>query len=89
MQLNCPVQTNERKITGLLNEVRGRFPKDKQEKFDKWVSAVAAWFDKLTDEQQTQLRRAAVIWGVPTATINKFGGSALYRILAIASFLER
>ena len=55
----------------------------------KRLSQLDAWADQQGDDLQPRLRRCAVIWGVPTAVVNKINVKPMIKLLGIASYMER
>ena len=60
---------------------------DKQRKhFEQYMEiTTAAAFPTLTTAQQESLHTAAVAWGIPFKTIEKFSNPALVKLVAIIS----
>ncbi|CAE7337301.1 unnamed protein product, partial [Symbiodinium sp. KB8] len=57
---------------------------------DDWLKQVEDWVEAQdTDDFLTKIRRTAVIWGVPPATVTKLQKQPLAKLIAVGSYMER
>ncbi|CAE7665130.1 unnamed protein product [Symbiodinium necroappetens] len=62
----------------------------KQSELQDWLKQVEDWVEAQdTDDFLTKIRRTAVIWGVPPATVTKLQKQPLAKLIAVGSYMER
>ena len=62
----------------------------KKSELQDWLKQVEDWVEAQdTDDFLAKIRRTAVIWGVPPATVTKLQKQPLAKLIAVGSYMER
>ena len=65
----------------------------KKSELEEWISEVEHYINGTVDDEDkvltNKLRRIGVVWGIPLTVISKLQKTALARIMAVASYMER
>ena len=85
--LNMPSKISDTEVSKWVSNLN--LNAQKKDEALAWLAQLDAWADQQGDDLLPRLRRCGVIWGVPTALVNKINVKPLIKLLGIASYMER
>ena len=85
--LNMPSKISDTEVSKWVSNLN--LNAQKKDEALAWLAQLDAWADQQGDDLLPRLRRCGVIWGVPTALVNKINVKPLIKLLGVASYMER
>ncbi|CAE7316261.1 unnamed protein product, partial [Symbiodinium microadriaticum] len=83
-----PAKCHDKELRAWINSLT--LNDRKQSELQDWLKQVEDWVEAQdTDDFLTKIRRTAVIWGVPPATVTKLQKQPLAKLIAVGSYMER
>ena len=83
-----PAKCHDKELKAWINSLT--LNDRKKSELQDWLKQVEDWVEAQdTDDFFAKIRRTAVIWGVPPATVTKLQKQPLAKLIAVGSYMER
>ena len=83
-----PAKCHDKELKAWINSLT--LNDRKKSDLQDWLKQVEDWVEAQdTDDFLAKIRRTAVIWGVPPATVTKLQKQPLAKLIAVGSYMER